>query len=94
MILWETLDKSGRLIHLSIERWKHIAREHPEVADMEKLKEVIMKPDKITLSFYDPAKVRYYYKFFKKLNRYLMIAVKYLNGNGFIITAYLMREIR
>ena len=94
MLLFEVVDKSRRNIHLSMERWKHIAAEHPEVADLEEIKKTIIEPDKITPSFYDPEYVSYYYRFIKRLKRYLMVAVKYLNGCGFIITAYLVRSIK
>jgi len=36
-------------------------------------------------------KIAYYYKFYKEntgSTRYLLLLVKYLNGKGFIITAY------
>ncbi len=88
------IDKSKRIIRLTQERWKHIAKEHPEIRDFEEIKNALIFPFRIKPSKFDPEQVHYYYKFNKEKKRYLMIAVKYLNGEGFIITAYYMRRIK
>ena len=52
-------------------------------------------PDKIIE--YDPEeRMVHYYRYFKdsKSPRYLLVVVKYLNGEGFILTAYFMRSIK
>ena len=86
--IFEIKDKSGRKIHLSDERWKHITKEHSVLANrMEDIKDVLSNPLSIKTSKYDE-NVRYYYKYHKKLSKYLMVSVKYLNGEGFIITAF------
>ena len=92
---FEVNDKSGRKIHLSKERWKHINQEHPEVAPyLEDMKNTLTSPLKIVSYEYDET-VHYYYKYFKQRQLpYLLIIVKYLNGSGFIITAYFVRNIR
>ncbi len=92
----EIVDSSGRKIHLSKKQWAHIRKKHPEIEDLEMLKEGIEKPDKVTNYNYDPS-VHYYYKFYKHIKfskRFLCIAVKYLNGEGYIITAYFDRRIK
>ncbi len=91
---FEVEDKTGRRIRLTKERWKHITQEHPNIQNFEELKETLINPLKIMPSTYDPENVQYYYKFNKKKKRYLMVAVKYLNGEGFIITTYYMRNIK
>jgi len=95
--IFKVKDKSGRLIYLTDERWKHIKSEHPEVTNfLEEIKETITQPTKVT-AFYDNEKIKYYYKYFKKLKspeKYFLVIVKYLNGNGFIITAYFVKSIR
>ena len=86
--IFEIKDKSGRKIHLSDERWKHITKERSVLANrMEDIKDVLSNPLSIKTSKYDE-NVRYYYKYHKKLSKYLMVSVKYLNGEGFIITAF------
>ena len=88
--IFEVEDKSGRKIHLSDERWKHLNQEHPEVAPyLEELKETLKNPVKVTAYELDE-NIRYYYKYFKEREsqaKYLLAIVKYLNEHGFIITA-------
>ena len=95
--VFEVIDKSGRKIHLSKERWTHINTEHPELANyFEELKETLVNPIKITTYIYNK-NVKYYYKYLKEPNlptKYLFVIAKYLNGKGFIITAYFMRNIK
>ncbi len=92
--VFEVTDKTGRTVHLSKERWTHITQEHPLVSDQEEIRETLIHPLKITPSRYDPEKVRYFYRYKKEVREYLFVAVKYLNGNGFVITAYYVRNIR
>ena len=94
--IFEVEDKSGRKIHLSDERWKHLNQEHPEVEPyLEDIKETLKNPVKITEYELDE-NVRYYYKYFKEREsaKYLLVIVKYLNDHGFIITAYFVRNIK
>lgn len=91
--VFEIIDKTGRKIHITQERWKHITQEHSNVQNIEELKDVITTPIKITLSENDQDSVRYYGQFNKAKKYYLLVAVKYLNGHGFIITAYRVRRI-
>lgn len=92
--LFEVIDRTGRKIRLPTERWKHIVQEHPRLQNIEEIKEAVMNPLKITLSKYNPEQVRYYYRFDKNQKRYLLVAVRYLNGDGFIITAFFRRNIQ
>lgn len=95
--IFEVKDKSGRKIHLSDERWKHLNQEHPEVAPyIENIKETLKNPLKITTYEFDE-NVRYYYRYFKEREseaKYLLVIVKYLNNHGFIITTYFVRNIK
>ena len=85
--IFETKDKSGRNIYLTDERWKHILK-HSEMSNqLEQIKDVLLYPDKITNVNYDPD-VGFYYKYYKDRKEYLFISVKYLNGEGFIITSF------
>ena len=62
MKLFEVKDKSGRTIHLTKERWKHIVSEHPVVADkIENIKETLIHPLALRKSNFD-SKVRFYYR--------------------------------
>lgn len=85
--IFETKDKSGRNIYLTIERWKHILK-HPEMANrLEQIKDALLHPDTVTTIEDDPD-VRFYYRYDKSRKEYLCISVKYLNGEGFIITSF------
>lgn len=91
--IFEIEDKSGRKIRLTEERWNHITKEHPNVVDVEEIKKALLNPTKTKHSKYDP-NVVWHYRFVKGKKRYLFAAVKYLNGDGFVITSYYMRAIK
>lgn len=86
--VFEITDKSGRLIHLSKERWnQHIRPLHPDIEDPEELTKVLKNPDKILESDRDIS-VRWYFLYNKKKKKYLKVSIKYLNGDGYVITAH------
>ena len=86
--IFEIEDKSRRRIHLSKEQWKHIVTEHSDLANkIEDIKDTLTNPLTIKPSKYDE-NVRWYFRYNKKISKYLMVSVKYLNGEGFIITAF------
>lgn len=91
--VFEIEDKTGRKIHLSKERWKHITQEHPEISSYINDFELILKnPTKIVSPTQE---ISYYYKYYKQIqSKYLLLLVKYLNGKGFIITAYFTQNIK
>lgn len=86
-------DKSGRMIHLSRERWAHIQK-HPAMSNaIERIKETLRYPDVVTKFEYDP-QVRFYYRYNKERKDYLFVSVKYLNGIGFIITSFYTDKVK
>jgi len=95
--VFEIVDKSGRKIRLPRKQWTHIIVRHPYMASyLEEIKETLTKPDKISDYNFDED-VKYYYKYDKHKNfpnRYLLVAVKYLNGEGFVITTYFVSRIK
>ena len=79
-------ETTGKIIYLSDERWRHILK-HPGMANhLEKIEDALLHPDAITKTAVDE-KVRFYYKYDKEKRAYLFVSVKYLNGEGFIITS-------
>jgi len=91
--IFETKDKSGRTIYLTDERWNHILK-HQEMSNQtEQIKDALLRPDKITEVDYDPD-VRFYYRYYKNRKEYLFVSVKYLNGEGFIITSFYTDKIK
>ena len=94
--VFEIIDKTGRKIHLSKERWKHIRKKHPEIEEYELIKETIEKPDKIT-GYHPDKTIYYFYKYYKhrhSFEKYLLVIVKYLNKHGYILSAYFEDKIK
>ena len=90
MIVFEVIDKNGKAVHLSNERWSHIRKYHADVESFEEIEETLKNPSSV---FYDGReKVTIFYKFFKykkQKSKFLRVVVKYLNGSGFVMSAYL-----
>ena len=94
--IFEVIDKKGRKIYLSSKTWSHITRKHPYIANyLEEMKETIQRPDKTTDWSLDED-VRYNYRYYKNKDppKYLLVIVKYLNGTGFVISAYFRSYIK
>ena len=95
-VLFIARDRHGRAIRLTHTQWKHIV-EHPEMSDqIERIKETIELPHVIHSGKRDP-NIRYYFRYYKKTpatGNYLLVAVKYLNGDGFVITAFYATKAR
>ena len=93
MIIFEVKDKTGRSIYLTLERWNHIIK-HPEMQEtIREIEKALDLPQKMTLHKYDE-NIRNYYLLLKEKKKFLKVIVKYLNGKGFIITAYLVEYIQ
>jgi len=86
-------NRDGRKIYLSEERWKHIKFKHPELSNIEEIRETIEKPSIIKQDKFDE-NLNYYYYYNKKKKRFLMTSVKYLNEGGFILTSFYTKYIR
>lgn len=86
--IFETVDKTGRLIHLSRIQWFHVQK-HPgmTVYTVERMKETLTRPDKIIPFEADPY-LCFYFRYYRDRKEYLFLLVKYLNGEGFIITSF------
>jgi len=95
-IIFDVIDKTGRKVRLTKKQWSHINRKHPLVASyIEEIKDALIKPDAITDS--DQEDVYFYYKYYKFLKspyKHILVMVKHLNGEGFIITVYLEKNIK
>jgi len=97
MIIFEIKDITGRKIHLTKEKWRHIVQRHPALSNQtESIKEAIINPLVIIDSgLYK--NLKYYYRYDKNIRlkeKYLLILIKYLNGKGFIITSYYTERIK
>lgn len=90
--IFEVIDKNGKSVYLTHERWKHIAR-HPSIQEFttstERMQLTLTSPTAMCTFEKDDA--LYFYRAFKEQppeERYLLVAVKYLNGKGFVITSF------
>lgn len=94
--VFEIVDKTERKIRLTDKQWKHITSQSSPHAYMtnflEETKETLIKPEKIISSIYDDYKASYY-KYYKAQERILRVIVRYLNGEGFVVTAYFVGRI-
>ena len=94
--IFKITDKTSRNIHLTSERWAHITSPsslHPYMVNyLEDVKQTIIKPDLIINQKFDDFMVNYY-KYIKEEKMYLLVGVKYLNGGGFVTTAFLTRKL-
>ena len=85
------LDYQGRAIRFPEERWQHIISSHPEMTVMEEtIAETLLTPDQIRRDVVDPVTVRLYYKWFPGTpygDKWVKVAVKFLNGDAFVLTA-------
>ena len=87
-------DKYGKKVRLTKERWSHIVQEHPDISDPEEIKETLIEPTAVRASDNDPQHVKWFYRLMKAEKLYLLVSVKYLNGDGFIITAHYTKKIK
>lgn len=91
--IFEIQDKTGRKIHLSEERWKHILK-HADVNvdNLDEIKLALTNPTPLMSQSFDQNKGNYYL-YNKQKKSYLLVAVKYLNGDGFVTTAFFTKHI-
>ncbi len=95
--VFEVIDKTGRKIRLTKKQWRHINSRHPALTKYTReMKEALRNPDAITNSKTDKNVYLYYkfYKYLKSPHKYLLLIVKYLNSEGFIISAFFEKNIK
>ncbi len=92
--MFEITDKTGRKIRLTKRQWSHMTKKHPYIEKyIEEIKETLISPDK-WINYLDKGYYYKSYKYLKRPNRFILVIVKYLNRDGFIITAYLKERIK
>ncbi|MEK6963802.1 MAG: hypothetical protein AABX70_05205 [Nanoarchaeota archaeon] len=89
MRLFEVNDKTGRIIYLTEERWRHILFKHPNlISELETIKRTLLYPSCI---LQDPRNLSIHSYFGHCKNKpepFLAVVVKYINGEGFILTSF------
>lgn len=89
--IFEVKTKDKRLIRLTEKQWLHVKQRHPEmVARAGDIEDAIANP---TVRVQHSDETTKFYKPIKDEKKYIMVAVKILNGDGFVVTAYKTRRI-
>jgi len=92
----EVISKLNKRVRLTEVQWAHIQYKHKELnAEIQKIELALKQPDIIYYSKTDV--LYYYYKHFDQTpvsNKYLLLVVKHLNGEGFVVTAFFCSKIR
>ena len=93
---WTAKDYAGRVVRLTDERWRHIL-DHPEMSRQKRrVRETLKEPDMVFTSHRDSS-VYLYFRFYPRSpvgRKYLMVAVKILEADAFIVTAFFTDEIK
>jgi hypothetical protein len=93
-VIFEVKAAFEKKIRLTEERLNYILFKHPEISNKtDKIRCTLIRPDLIRKSQYNPD-VWLYYKFYKRLKKYLTVAVKLFNREGFVITSYITDRIK
>lgn len=96
MVVFMGLSRVGKTIRLDENRWDH-ALEHPEMENqIIRVRETVVNPDEVKESAYDPS-IWLFYKFYNDTpvtEKFLLVAVKILNGEGFIVTAFFTDRVK
>ncbi len=92
--LFEVTDIFGKKIRTTVHYWNKITQEkHTELCyDIHAVKQVLIRPDTVHRSVTDST-IALYRKRMKQQD-VLTIAVKHLNGEGFIVTAYQTKKTK
>lgn len=83
-------DYEGRAIRLTEERLSHIQRRPEMVGEEAKIDETCADPDVVIESRQDPS-VRLYHRLYQQTpvtRKYLLVAVKVLTDDAFVVTAF------
>ena len=96
-VIFELSCKMGKKIRLTEPQWHHITTIHKEFGEntINYMVRTLQSPDFILFDVLEEN--HQYYKQFKHTpvsEKYLLLIVKVLNDEGFVITSFFMRKIR
>ncbi len=89
-------DYRGGVVRLTTERWHHIIQHSEMTGQKRNLRMTVADPERVLTSRLDPT-VHLYYRRFPASPvgaKYLMAAVKVLEDDSFIITAFFIDEVK
>ena len=92
-IYFEVKASTGKVIRTTKSHWELITKvKHPEIEGKEtEVKQCLSNPVEIRKSSEDPNVYLYYSP---HMTYYICVIVRHLNGDGFIITAYITDKIK
>ena len=90
---FEVTSSLGKRITISVEYWQKIVEtKHPIMRDREELvRQTLTSPEQVRRSKKDPS---VYLHYRKDDGRLCCVVAKHLNGDGFVVTAYLTDKIK
>ena len=96
MNLFEVLSPLNKRIRLTKTQWDQITLKHREMKNQEsRLRQTLIDPDFV---LYSQSDENYqYHRFFTEplaSEKHLLVVVKHLNGDGFVITAFFLSKVR
>jgi len=96
LVVLEVRSKLGKVIRLDEDRWQHVV-EHPEMEkQISKIEETLVDPDEVRESV-RMSSMWLFYKFYPNSpvsEKYLLVAVKVLDEEGFIVTAFFTDKVK
>jgi hypothetical protein len=96
MIVFEIEDKFKRKVRLTKERQLHIFIRIEMKGQESRIKQTLIEPDEVRVSLKDRT-VLLYYRLYKRTpvtEKYMLVIVKVLNKEGYIITAFYTDRIK
>jgi len=96
LVVLEVRSKLGKVIVLDENRWKHVL-EHPEMENQRfKIEETLVDPDEVRESVYTSS-IWLFYKLYANTpvsEKYLLVVVEVLDGEGFIVTTFFTDKVK
>ena len=96
LVVLEVRAKLEKTVSLSERNWTHVLN-HPEMEDqISRVRETLVDPDEIRESERSSS-VWLFYKLYAKTpvtRKFLLVVVKVLNGEGFIVTAFFTDKVK
>lgn len=90
MAVLRAVSKMGNVVSLSDDRWRHVL-DHPEMkGQLDRIKKTVVDPYEIRESTHDPSVLMFYrlYENTPVTEKYLLVIVRIMNEEGFIVTAF------
>ena len=92
----EVRSKLGKVVRLDEDRWRHVL-DHPEMKNQRsRVEETLVDPDEVRESVRSSS-IWLFYKLYANSpvsEKYLLVVVEVLDGEGFIVTAFFTDKVK